>query len=355
MENKNVIIGLGNDIDKLLVQKSRPLFDLWKSNLTLGEFKILDIYLSRINSHDPERRTIVLSAGEVEKALQVVKINKSDLKNRLIHLMGNVVQVSDYETKKGFKLITLFEEAEAELDEYGLWQVKLECTQKAMKYFFNIENLGYFRYKLRCITSITSRYTYIMFNYLESNRFRKTWEIDLEELKKIIGCEKEETYKQYKRLNDLILKKVKKELLEKTECHFNYEPVKKGRNVVAIRFKLDTLSEISIDEFNINQITIEEYQKELDRELWEKALEDFTFTKEEINEIGELLRVIPNDMFPKTEASLGNMDLMKYHYLQLKVKEIERRNVSKPIKHKFSYLITLMKNDANLNNNKKVI
>ena len=73
---------------------------------------------------------------------------------------------------KGFQLVTLFEEAEAEQDDDGLWNVKLECTQKAMKYFFNIENLGYLRYKLRCITSLTSRYTYIMFIYLEANRFR---------------------------------------------------------------------------------------------------------------------------------------------------------------------------------------
>ena len=81
--------------------------------------------------------------------------------------------------KKGFRLVTLFEEAEAEQDENGLWQVKLECTQKAMKFFFNVDNLGYLRYKLRCITSLTSRYTYIMFVYLEANRFRKSWEVEL--------------------------------------------------------------------------------------------------------------------------------------------------------------------------------
>ena len=70
--------------------------------------------------------------------------------------MGNVIEIPDESMKKGFRIVTLFEEAVAEQDDYGLWQVKLECTQKAMKYFFNIENLGYLRYKLRCITSLTS-------------------------------------------------------------------------------------------------------------------------------------------------------------------------------------------------------
>ena len=49
------ITGLGH-FDKLTVQKSRPLFALWRSDLTLSEFKILDTYLARINSRDSGKR-----------------------------------------------------------------------------------------------------------------------------------------------------------------------------------------------------------------------------------------------------------------------------------------------------------
>lgn len=52
-------MGLGH-FDKLTVQKSRPLFALWRSDLTLSEFKILDTYLARINSRDSEKRAIIL-------------------------------------------------------------------------------------------------------------------------------------------------------------------------------------------------------------------------------------------------------------------------------------------------------
>ena len=158
---------LGKNTDKLIVQKSLPLFELWQSKLTLPEFKILDTYLSRIDSHKPDKRVVVFGKGELESILGVKKINNTELERRLTHLMGNVIKIPDKTEKKGFRLVTLFEEAVAEQDDYGLWQVKLECTQKAMKYFFNIENLGYLRYKLRCITSLSSRYTYIMFIYLE--------------------------------------------------------------------------------------------------------------------------------------------------------------------------------------------
>lgn len=253
------VIGLGNE-DKLVVQKSLPLFALWQSDFTLSEFKLLDTYLSRIDSHKSDKRQIVLEKGQIEEALGVQKINNPDLKARLKHLMGNVVEVPDKDIKKGFRLVTLFEEAEAEQDKNGLWQVKLECTQKAMKYFFNIENLGYLRYKLRCITSLTSRYSYIMFIYLESNRFRKSWEVDLEELKRILACENEETYKEFKHFNNLLLKKIQKELHKKTECRYSYEPIKKGRSVVAIRFEVETLPALDVEPVDPDQCTLDDWQ-----------------------------------------------------------------------------------------------
>ena len=144
--------------------------------------------------------------------------------------------------KKKIHIIGLFEEAEAEQDENGIWQIKLTCTEAATKYIFNIEKLGYLRYKLRCITSLTSRYTYILFIYLEANRFRESWEIELEELKQILNCHEDDLYAEYKRFNERILKRCQKELSEKTECRFTYEPVRRGRSVAAIRFNLEMLS-----------------------------------------------------------------------------------------------------------------
>lgn len=341
------IISLGNE-DKLIVQKSLPLFSLWRSELTLAEFKILDTYLSRINSHDTDKRVVMFEKGELENILGVKKINQKDLEDRLKHLMGNVIEIADEDIKKGFRLITLFEETIAEQDKNGLWQIKLECTQKAMKYFFNIENLGYLRYKLRCITSLTSRYTYIMFIYLEANRYRKSWDISVNELKEILDCDKEETYKAFKRFNDLLLKKVQKEMNEKTECRYKYEPIRKGRNVVAIHFEIETLSNANLEEIDENQMTFEQWQEGAvkEKELWQEPLEDFEFTQEQYDELFSVLITIPSDKLPQSQACHGSVELMRYHYLDQKAKEILRRDKQKPIRSKFAYLLKLIKQDA---------
>lgn len=337
------ITSLGDEY-KLTVQKSLPLFSLWRSELTLSEFKILDTYLARINSHDPDQRTVIFEKGELEKILGVKRIRTEELDKRIEHLLHGMVKLPKVD-KTGFTRITLFELADVELDENGVWSVILKCTESAMEYIFNIENLGYLRYKLRCITSLVSRYTYIMFIYIEANRFRKSWDVPLEELKQILNCDKEETYKQYKRFNDLILKKVLKEMNEKTECRYSYEPIKKGRSVVAIHFEVETLPKTIEDTFEPQRLTEPTETINVDG-LIQEALEPLKLTKEQIEEINSILVTIPDSKLPQSSAAYGSKDLSRYHYIDQKIKEILRRDKQKPIKNKFSYFIKIIKKDC---------
>lgn len=342
------ITGVPNE-DKLTVQKSLPLFALWQSDLTLSEFKILDTYLSRIDSHKPDKRAVMFEKGELEAILGVQKINKKDLEARLKHLMEHVVKLEDKGSKKGFRLVSLFEEAIAEQDDNGLWQVKLECTQKAMMYFFNVESLGYLRYKLRCITSLTSRYTYIMFTYLEHNRFRKSWEVDLDELKQILACNTEETYKQFKRFNDLVLKKVHKEMHEKTECRYTYEPIKKGRSVVAIRFTVETLPKLTFeDDFDPNQYTIFDVQEELENTEREYFCdEEFNdFTDEQLDVLRELIRhKVPEDLIESHYAVLQNrLEAYRWASADYLRRQVKIARLRKP-KNLFLYVKKMLENE----------
>lgn len=337
------INSLGSE-DKLTVQKSLPLFALWRSELTLAEFKILDTYLARIDSHKPDKRVVTFGKGELEDKLGVKKINQKELEERLKHLMGNVVKIPDTDEEKGFRLVTLFEEAVAEQDDYGLWQVKLECTQKAMKYFFNVENLGYLRYKLRCITSITSRYAYIMFVYLEANRFRKTWEVDLDELKFILNCDKVETYSAFKEFNKQVLKRVHTELTEKTECRYTYEPIKKGRRVIGVQFNIKTHEKTF--ENTATELQAPPYE-DLNAPLWYSAVEEFNFDEKQLDVIAQYLSLVPDRILPKfDEESRNTEEFKRYSYLAVKVAEINQRDSIKPIKNKFAYLSKIIKKDA---------
>ena len=322
LKKKSVVSPLVNNIkDTYEVQKSNPLFSLWKSDLTLQEFKILDIYLSRIDSHKPEQRCVRFEKGEMENILGVTKINQKDLEERLKHLMGYIVELKDPNKKKGFALVVLFEKAWCEKDENEQWQIDLECTQSAMEYFFNIDDIGYLRYKLRNVLAINSRYSYIMFMYIESNRFRKSWEVSIDELKNILNCENEETYNQYKRFNDLILKRCHKELIEKTELKYAYEPVKKGRKVVKVRFTIQTLKD---------------YKKDID--FYNEACEN-AFTYEQMEAIFSILIQINVPPNPYGEK------IARYHYLMEKYYTLKLTSLKANIQNKFSYFLAMIDND----------
>lgn len=334
------IESLGNT-DKLTVQKSKPLFALWQSELTLAEFKILDTYLGRINSHDDEHRTVKFEKGELENLLGVKQLKPQVLDDRLKHLM-TTVRIPDEDSKRGFTRISLFEKAHAEQDDYGVWEAELTCTESAKKYIFDVENITYLRYKLKNIINIKSRYTYIMFLYLWDNKYKGTWEIDLSELKALLNCQNEEYCSQFKVFNDRVLKRVHKEIHEVTDIRYDYETVKRGRSVVAVRFIYK--SKI-LDEVDENQMTIEQWQSEKEQELWQSAIEEFTFTDEQIKELQEVLFCIPKSKMPQSPACQDSIELMRYHYMKIKAAEIKRRN---NIKNVFSYLLKILKKDANL-------
>ena len=338
------IVGAGKDPEnKLTVQKSRPLFSLWQSDMTLAEFKILDTYLSRIDSRKPDKRTVIFSKGELEQLLGVTKISKADLAKRLDNL-GRFVEIEKDSSKRMHK-VSLFEEAFGEMDDNGLWQIKLTCTPSAMKYIFNIEELGYLRYKLRCITSITSRYTYILFTYLEANRYRKTWDIGVDELRHMLNCEDDPLYQTFKRFNDKILKRCQKELHEKSECRFNYTPIKTGKKVTAVRFAVETINDL-IQQPDPDMIPGQFSLDDL-AEMTSVHSEHIAFLRDACNkeftaeEMEEIWSLICDKQLPPHQDGVeyAQYHFLLHNYAKLNV-EASRRNIP----HRHKYFLAILRN-----------
>lgn len=324
------------DMDNLLVQKSNPLQTLSQTNLTLPEFKILDAYLSRIDSRKPEARLVQFERGALERLLDVEKIPLPELEKRLRNLF-QVVRVMDGSKAKGYCLIGLFEKADFDMDESGRWQVSLCCTPAAMEYIFNIENLGYLRYRLRNVVSLTSRYSYFLYLYLENNRFRRSWTVPLEELKEVLACTAK-TYSEYKRFNDLVLKKCEKELNSKTDLRYSYAPVRRGRRVSAIRFTLQTVRDRVPDQLTIEELPVPPREPQGGYSTDELAFLaeacDNEFTEEEMQVILDLLlQAVPYDSQQGRE---------RYRYLRQKYNLLQLYASQKPIANRFHYLKSIL-------------
>ena len=339
--------GTGRNPDNLLVQKTNPLLTLSETNMTLAELKILDAYLSRIDSHDQEKRFIRLEKGQIENILGVTQIKPHDLEKRIDNLFQTIT-IRDERKSKGFTKIALFEKAACYQDEDGLWQVDLGASWSAMEYIFNPETIGYLRYRLANVISLTSRYSYILYLYLEHERYRKSWEIDLDELKAMLRCSAD-TYDQFKRFNDLVLKKCHKELTEKTTLHFTYSPVRRGRAVRAIRFTVETLPALEVpDQLSLADIsTRPEDQIEFLRSACTPAgATNPEFSRAEMEQLFEVLVMLNDDMLPCPKDSPLDIEFRRYHYLRQKYTAMNCYDAKDTVRNRFSYFLSMIKNDA---------
>ena len=75
-------------------------------------------------------------------------------------------------------------------------------------------------------------------------------------------------------------------------------------------------------------------------------LEVFNFSAEQLDEIQSYVATVPNYKLPQSAVCYDSIELMRYHYFDQKAKEIVRRDSQNHIRSKFSYLLKLMKQDA---------
>ena len=254
-KKKNIIV-LKNSIDaENTVQMAKTLYrQITTTELSLNSLKIIDVYLSKINSHDASRKSVTFEKGELEKLFNVKYIRKEALEKHLNELLTITVLLSQEETNlppdkrvsmdKGSLL--LFDVAHLEQDENTqLWTVTIECSEKAKPLIFNIDKLGYLQHALQNSARLSKDKSFLLYKFLENNRNNKgtypqIFEASLDNVKNALKVDKEayDCRGEYGTLNNRILKVCQKEIQEKTDTWFDYEPKKKSRVVVGIKFTL---------------------------------------------------------------------------------------------------------------------
>lgn len=299
--NEKVIIGAPDELH--IVEKSRPLLLMKEVPFELGELKVLDTYLARINARDPKATTVRFSKEEYEDLMGIERMRPERLEKYVKSIMSKNVSIPDKTARGGFRVYTLFDEAICEPDENGQWWIDLSCTPKAKKLFFNIESVGYIRYQLKNVLPMKSKYSVLLYLYLLDNRFRKNWEIDLISLReKVFRCFSEFYANNYKNFRQDILEKALKEVNKFTDIEFSYTSVKSGTKITGIRWNLikDTDDEPALPE----PVPLEELEEDDDDDEELNASEDVLLWKD----------FLPKDLTLYEVETLGTMAYKKVPY-----------------------------------------
>lgn len=326
----------GNLKDTYLVQKSEPLLLMRTVPFELGELKILDTYLARINSHDENCRTVTFTKAEYEQLMGLEKCNLNTLKKYTKAMLGKVVELP---MPDGYIQFTLFTKSVCKKNEYDQRIIELTCSEEAKSVFFNIDKLGYLQYELQNILCLTSKYSLLLYLYLRKERYRFDWVISLKELREQrLDIKKNDYYLNFKYFKRDILDKAVSEINEKTDIKFTYSTEKTGKRVTSIRFQLIK----NLAEADENQLTLEDTIFSSDGENLLSSAVNNEFTVAQMDEIFSIICVMD---IPKV---MNSVDLGRFHYLKekyslLNVAAERAAHKGKPIKDRYKYFVTLLK------------
>lgn len=352
---------IGNLDPKFWVQKADPLVAMKSVPFSLGELKILDVYISRINAADDSRRTVIFTKAEYEELMGITCANYRALEKYTAGMLGKVVTLRMPD--KGYLQFVLFTEAYCHKDEYGRSVIELTCTDKAKDLFFCIGKYHYFRYALENIISLTRKASYLLYLYIRANRYRGKWEISVKELRDtVLDCKKLESYQVFKEFKRAVLDPAVKEINAKTDCHFGYEAVKIGRMVAKIRFTyyaqeqdeeqpaLENLMPVPQlpDRSNDDSgdLPIAKYGSERLAILASACC--YEFDKPQMEVISSVLRRtnIPEDHLIQ-DLTWGRQAYLRGKYAKLNAEEARKqRNGEKPIKDRFLYFLAILEEET---------
>lgn len=347
------------------VQKSNLLLtELKKSGnkLTISDLKLIEVYLSKINSHRPNEREVSFTQSELQE-IYGVNIFFSRLKKSVDALHHLTVSVINEDNKiNTAETINLFEYSKIDYDESGVQKIHLKCSESAMRYLFNIEKIGYLEYKLRNVIHLNSRYSFDLFMYLLKNKFRSTWKVNINDLISVLKC----PYDDYTTINKHILKPCQKEINEKTSLKFEYTNIRRGLDRSTKEIVFDVLSWGDLPQVLMEQAQEQEEPKQIVTQAEEKPYMDIqpaTDSEEPQEEIPEhiaflcesvdnsfttlqmklILATISNMDIPPSQfgREVAQFDFLRKKYLQLQITEQQTT-----IKNRFSYFLKMIENDA---------
>lgn len=208
-----------------LVQKSHALMKaLFNSEFNLLQLKLIDCYLRRINTHQPETREVAFEKAELETLLGGKRVKADEIAKALSAFKEKIITVVKSKESGEIDEIPLFNRAEIGYFS-GRLLIDLECSEAAIPYLYNLEENGYIKFSLMMSLSIPNIHTYLLYMYLLSNRYRGHWQVDLLALRSILGCET--IYPQYFLFNEKVMKNAHAKITADCGLQYIYREVKR--------------------------------------------------------------------------------------------------------------------------------
>jgi len=217
-----------------VVRKSNYFIMNSSYDLSLEEQKIILTLASMVRQDDEDFKPYNFKISEFIKLLGIEDKSKyTEIPRITKELMKKV-----FEIQEGDTLIQTSWLSGAKYKK-GTGYVELTFSPYLKPYMLKLNKL-YTSYKLINVLRMKSKYSPRIYEILKCNEFKtqKYVEIEINELRKLLKSE--DIYPLYADFKRKVIEKAKKELKELTDISFDYEEIKTGRKVTALRFKINS-------------------------------------------------------------------------------------------------------------------
>lgn len=216
----------------LIVTQANELVEA-RYSLPLSEQRLVLTMLSRVQPNDEDFKEYRISINEFAEFMGIDKNHVYvECKKTTKQMLTRVLEI---QKPTGLLQINWVSSAEY-VDGEGC--VKL-CFDPKLKPFLLQLKSNFTSCKLEMLLSFKSQYTIRIYTLLKQYEKLKEREIELEELRQTLGIAKNQ-YQDYKNIKTRILQATQKELKEKADLYFEFDEIKYGRRVGAIRFRIFT-------------------------------------------------------------------------------------------------------------------
>lgn len=129
------------------------------------------------------------------------------------------------------------------------WLAKVKINQKSgiakiiidedlVPYLFGLGR-EFTQYKLYNILAMKSAFSVRIYELMKSYAYQKTKTFELEELKHLLEVDDVKSYKDFSLFRIKVLEVAQREIRDLTDINIYFEPIKKGRKVVKIKFRIE--------------------------------------------------------------------------------------------------------------------
>ena len=223
-----------------IVEKSKPLIWSKFSEYNLGEMRLIDTYLAKINAREEESSEVVFTIDEYLRLLGYEypnKLKSSEIEKSLDKLLGSRIKI-DLNNNGDYIKVNLFSDARVIVSDpdFGKRTITIDCNPKLKEAFFGLAEKGYIEYTLDYSLRLKSKYSLKLYPLLKDKLYRREWTVELKDLRELMGAtnKNNESFREFNK----VLQKCKKDINEVTDIEFEYEKITKGRLTRAIKFKI---------------------------------------------------------------------------------------------------------------------